>query len=182
MPKRKATKPKTLDDLPAGKLVDGASRGRRNAGRSKDGIPNEVHQDWYRQWTRFHKSFQEIADGAGVNRSSVHQAVHAVRLWIAAECHEDTVADRQRQSATLEVMVTECLVKWRETWDTAYVNSAAKLLEDYRKMYGIDKPIRIEMTDAESLLPIEGIGRREAVRRQLEARLAELTVETAADK
>lgn len=188
----------------AGKLVEGVSGHKPRLAGQRIGRPNEVHMDWYRQWTRMGRSISQIGRIAKVDESSVREAVHKVQDWIFQDGYEDAKRFRDQQTEIYQMIIEESLEAWEKSkqtatvkvtetgstekgaWDKesfreepqignpAYYQTAMAAGAAIRAMWGVDAPKKQEITGGLIPIPDDVDSRKELIRAQLLATLGEL--------
>jgi predicted DNA-binding protein YlxM (UPF0122 family) len=157
--------------------------------------PSETHIGWYHLWAVEGKSYSDVGKSEKVSRQAVYKAVNKVADWFLEKLADDIIRMRQRQTTTIEKLVEQAIASWNserivEHFETTtdagkkvekkirkiekphtnvnYLNAALTGMNDLRRIWGIDKPqkLSINQGDDEELLPIEGITRAEAIKRQ----------------
>lgn len=128
MAKRKgSSEPKQPNDqtlTAAGELVAGVKGHKpRMAGKPTDGTPNEIHMDWYRQWTRMGLSIHEIARRAGCVKSTVHEAVHKVRKWVWQDAKDDADAFRDLITEHSLFVIQESMAAWEKSKELSRIKT-----------------------------------------------------------
>ena len=152
----------------------GQKPGRR--GNPAPFVPSEAHLAWYHEWAVNHRRIVDIAKSVKATKQSVHSAVHKVAEWMRLEVFDDILGFRHRQTESLEAAAAETLRKWNETWDVKYLTEFRNLLADIRKIWGVDRPQKLQLTtETEGLERVAGIPRADALRNQAAALLAAAT-------
>ncbi len=109
---------------PAGELVAGV-KGHKPHSKAipTNGVPNEIHMDWYRQWTRMGLSTHEIARRAGCSQPSVHEAVHKVRKYIWNDAKDDADAFRDLLTEHALFVIQESMAAWEKSKELSVVKT-----------------------------------------------------------
>ncbi len=155
------------------------ARGRYHGDGFGAWTPSECHMAWYYLWAVQHRGFQEIAKEVGVSRAAVCKAVRRVEEFMRLETFGEILETRHRQTATLENMVAELLRAWHKSkeigaGDPSYLGEARAAMADIRKIWGVDKPLKLEVSggnQGEGLERICGLTPAEALKNQARAML-----------
>ena len=184
MPKKKPSAAAPASPLalaePAASLASDltTAKGRKKGQHSKRyeqrGEPSARDLSWYHSWSVKFVRQCEIARAANVKRETVCVAIKKVDAWLKSQMIDDILSHRVRQTETLEHVVSECLEKWVETKEVEFAEEARKILSDIRKMWGMDKPQKIDITttEGEGLERVAGKPRSEAIKLEAERMLA----------
>ena len=162
--------------------------------------PIAEHLRWYEMYAIEHKSYRVI--GREVNRTcaTVFAAVTKVSAWMRLRSFDRIVEYRDRQTETLEAVVQKSLRQFEKSigeheirtvresvsgpeitvrteslnGNPAYLSQAITAMAEIRKIWGVDKAQKIEVTEnsarGDGLGRVDGMSRSEA----LEARAASL--------
>lgn len=163
--------------------------------------PSERDLAWYYTWAVDHCSYNKIAINAGVSRQVVNLAVRKVAEWLRLEMFDEIVEIRHRQTEMLENVISEELAEWvrskmvgititretggkngditktqetHHTGNPAHHLAALAAAADIRKIWGVDKPMKLEVSGAgegEGLERVCGLTPAEALVKQAAAML-----------
>lgn len=170
--------------------------------QQSDDKPNPKHLGWYEQWMCEHKSFRRIGDESTPPCSSaaVYKGVKKVKEWLRLELFDRIVEYRERQTECLEQIIYNALKAWeasigvhtvvtekttangKETTtrtetlcgDPRYLAEARTAMADIREIWGVNKPLKLEVVGDEGsgLDRVCGMSRANAIRRRGELLLA----------
>lgn len=158
--------------------------------------PSDAHLSWYTDWIN-HSSLRQIAAKNGVTAGGIHHAVQKVCEWVKAKRYDTIIEFRERHIAALEVIAQQAWNAWQssiriarsvtqvdgvhsstttrtdeELGDPRYLSEYRAALADIRKIEGVDKSTKIEVTDSSGLPRVAGLERAEAIKLAAAAMLA----------
>lgn len=152
---------------------------------------------WYSDWVN-HMSLTQIAKKNGVTCGTVHTAIAKTGEWVRAKRFDKITHFIERQVAALEVIALEAWTAWQksirtnvvitdvasehgstttkteeEIGDPRYLAEYRAAMADIRKIEGLDRATKVEVSVENSDLPrVAGLDRSEAIRVAAAAMLA----------